>query len=67
MSKFLFLYRGPATPMEDFTPDQNAEQMAAWGAWMTKVGPALAGAPASARAVRGQGGRQRRRHQSPAK
>ena len=53
MSKFLFLYRGPATPMEDFTPDQNAEQMAAWGAWMTKVGPALAdaGAPFGVRAA----------------
>ena len=47
MSKFIFLYRGPATPMEDFTPDQAAEQMRAWGAWMEKVGPALvdAGSP----------------------
>jgi len=53
VSKFLFLYRGPATPMEDFTPEQNAEQMAAWGAWMTRVGPALAdaGAPFAARAA----------------
>ena len=51
MSKFLFLYRGPATPMEEFTPDQTAEQMAAWGAWMSKVGPSLvdAGAPFGAR------------------
>ena len=51
MSKFLFLYRGPATPMEDFTPEQSAEQMQAWGAWMGKVGSALAdpGAPLGAR------------------
>jgi hypothetical protein len=51
MSKFLFLYRGPAPPMEDFTPEQTAEQMQAWGAWMGKLGPALvdAGAPFGAR------------------
>lgn len=52
MAKFLYLYRGPATPMEDFTPEQGAEQMAAWGAWMEQVGSALvdAGAPFGARA-----------------
>ena len=51
MSKFILLYRGPAMPMEDFTPEQSAEQMAAWGAWMERVGPALvdAGAPFGAR------------------
>jgi hypothetical protein len=51
VSKFLFLYRGPAPPMADFTPEQTAEQMAAWGAWMEKAGPALAdaGAPFGAR------------------
>jgi hypothetical protein len=51
VSKFLFLYRGPAPPMEDFTPEQSAEQMQAWGAWMGKVGSALAdpGAPFGAR------------------
>ena len=34
-------------PMEDFTPEQSAEQMQAWGAWMGKLGSALAdpGAP----------------------
>jgi hypothetical protein len=26
MSKFLYLYRGPATPMEEFTPEQSAEE-----------------------------------------
>jgi hypothetical protein len=52
MAKFLYLYRGPATPMEDFTPEQGAEQMAAWGAWMVRVGSALvdAGSPFGARA-----------------
>jgi len=53
VSKFLYLYRGPATPMEDFTPEQGAEQARAWGEWMAKVGPALAdgGAPFGARAA----------------
>lgn len=47
MSKFIFLYKGPATPMDQFTEEQSAAQMAAWGAWMEKAGPALvdAGAP----------------------
>ena len=43
MSKFLFLYRGPATPMEDYTPEQSAEQMQAWGAWMESGDPAPGG------------------------
>jgi len=53
MAKFLYLYRGPATPMSEFTPEQGAEQMAAWGAWMTRVGSALVdgGAPFGARAA----------------
>jgi hypothetical protein len=47
VSKYLLLYRGPATPMEDFTPEQSAEQMRAWGEWMGRVGSALVdgGAP----------------------
>jgi len=50
MSKFIYIYKGPATPMDQFTPEQSAEQMAAWGAWMAKLGPALldAGAPFAA-------------------
>jgi len=53
MSKFLYLYRGPATPMEEFTTEQSAEQMQAWGAWMGRVGAALVdgGAPFGARAA----------------
>jgi hypothetical protein len=51
MSKFIYLYRGPATAMESFTPEQSAEQMALWGAWMGRVGAALVdgGAPFGAR------------------
>ena len=47
MTKYLCLYRGPATPMEDFTAEQSAEQTKAWGEWMGRVGTALvdAGAP----------------------
>ncbi|MCU1657855.1 MAG: hypothetical protein JWO57_2511 [Pseudonocardiales bacterium] len=58
MAKFLYLYRGPATPMDQFTPEQGAEQMAAWGAWMEQVGAALVdgGAPFGTRtAVRDDG------------
>lgn len=58
MSKFILLYRGPAQPMEDFTPEQSAEQMQAWGAWMGKLGPAMvdAGAPFGARTAVGDNG-----------
>ena len=53
MSKFLYLYRGPATSMEDYTPEQSAEQQKAWGDWMGRVGAALAdaGAPFGARSA----------------
>ena len=51
MGKFLYLYRGPAPPMSDFTPEQSEEQLRAWGEWMGKVGSALVdgGAPFGAR------------------
>jgi hypothetical protein len=53
MSKYLLLYRGPAMPMDSFTPEQSAEQMKLWGDWMGNVGSALvdAGAPFGARAA----------------
>jgi hypothetical protein len=41
MARFIYLYRGPATPMSDFTPEQGAERMAAFSTWMEKVGAAL--------------------------
>ena len=40
MAKFMYLYRGPA-PSTDMTAEQDAERMAAFGAWMDKVGTAL--------------------------
>jgi hypothetical protein len=53
VSKFLYLYRGPATAMEDFTPEQSAEQARAWGDWMGRVGSALVdgGAPFGSRSA----------------
>jgi hypothetical protein len=51
MSKYLFVYRGPATPMTEFTPEESAAQMEAWGKWMSEAGSSLAdpGAPFAAR------------------
>ena len=34
MSKYLYLYRGPATRMEDFTAEQGEAQMKAWTTWI---------------------------------
>jgi hypothetical protein len=53
VSKFLLLYRGPARPPEDFTPEQAAEQTRAWGEWMGRTGSALidGGAPFGARSA----------------
>jgi hypothetical protein len=41
MAKFMYLYRGPAASMPDLTPEQGAERMAAFTAWMAQAGPAL--------------------------
>jgi hypothetical protein len=58
MTQYLYLYRGPATPMEKFTPEQSAEQAHAWGDWMARVGSALVdqGAPFAERAAVGDDG-----------
>ena len=58
MSKYILLYKGPATPMENFTPEQGAEQMQAWNNWMGSVGSALVdgGAPFGSRAARSDDG-----------
>ena len=47
MPGFMLIYKGEATDMADMTQEQAQEVMAKWGAWMEKVGPALAdiGAP----------------------
>jgi YCII-related domain len=51
MSKFAFLYHGPATPPDAFTPEQSREMMRAWEEWMKRAGSALVdgGAPFGAR------------------
>ena len=41
MPKFIYLYRGAATPMPERTAEEGAERAAAFGAWMTRVGVAL--------------------------
>ena len=58
MKKFIFLYNGPATPMEEMTEEEGAEVMGKWAAWMERVGDALVdvGAPmANGRAVADNG------------
>jgi hypothetical protein len=47
MAKFIYLYRGPSAKLAELTPEQSAERMAAFGAWLERVGPALvdAGSP----------------------
>ncbi len=41
MPKYMMIYKGEATDMSEMTPEQGAEVMAKWGAWMQKVGQAL--------------------------
>ena len=47
MAKFILLYKGPATPQAEITPEVGAQLMQAWESWMGKVGQALVdpGAP----------------------
>jgi hypothetical protein len=47
MSKFIYLYRGPATPMPEPTPEQSR----AWAEWLGGLGGALVdgGAPFAGR------------------
>jgi hypothetical protein len=58
MTKYLYLYRGPATPMDSFTPEQAAEQGRLWGEWVGRAGASLAdaGAPFGARSAVGDDG-----------
>jgi hypothetical protein len=41
MAKYIMVYRGPATPIEDITPEQGEAIMAEWNNWIGKVGTAL--------------------------
>lgn len=47
MARFMLVYKGEATDTADMTEEQQQAVMAAWGAWMERLGPALVdvGAP----------------------
>ncbi|HSX15016.1 MAG TPA: YciI family protein [Candidatus Saccharimonadales bacterium] len=47
MKKFILLYNGPATPMEEMTKEQGEKVTKGWQDWMEKIGSALVdvGAP----------------------
>lgn len=58
MAKYILIYRGPATPMADITPEMGEAIMAEWNNWIGKVGSALVevGSPfAAGSGVRGDG------------
>jgi hypothetical protein len=41
MAKFMFVYKGRATDMEDMTEEQSKTVLNAWNQWMTSVGSSL--------------------------
>jgi len=41
MSKFILVYKGPATDMENMSEEQSKGVMDAWKQWMGNVGTAL--------------------------
>ena len=41
MGKYIYLYRGSAAELSELSPEQGAERMEAFRAWMTRVGTAL--------------------------
>jgi hypothetical protein len=41
MAKYMMVYKGQATDMSEMTPEQGAQVLAKWQAWMGKVGSAL--------------------------
>lgn len=47
MPSYMFLYKGPATDMSAFTPEQSKAVMDQWNAWYGKQGSAIkdGGAP----------------------
>jgi hypothetical protein len=47
MAKFILLYKGPATPQSEITPEVGAQLQQSWDAWMGKVSASLVdgGAP----------------------
>ena len=53
MAKYMLLYRGPATPMEEMTPEQTEAVMQDWNTWIARLGPTLTevGTPFGTRAA----------------
>ena len=41
MTKFILVYTGAATPMDQISEEESKAIMAKWGEWMGKVGDAL--------------------------
>ena len=41
MAKFIYVYKGPATDMENMSQEQAQQVMEAWKQWMQNVGEAL--------------------------
>jgi hypothetical protein len=41
MTKFILLYKGPATPPEQMSEEQGKKVMAGWQSWMEKTGDAI--------------------------
>lgn len=41
MAQFILLYKGPATPMEEMTPEKSDEIMKSWQDWMDEIGTSL--------------------------
>jgi hypothetical protein len=41
MAQYMLIYKGEATDMADMTPEEGAEVMAKWGAWMEGIGSSL--------------------------
>jgi hypothetical protein len=45
MTKFILLYKGPATPASEMTQEQTEQVIAGWQTWVERVGGALEGEP----------------------
>ncbi len=41
MAKFIFVYKGPATDMENMSEEQSTAVMDAWNQWIQKTGTSL--------------------------
>ncbi len=41
MPRYMYLYKGEATPADQMSDEQRNQVMGKWAAWMEKTGPAL--------------------------